>query len=122
MLGRLPDYPLFLKWLRAATYPNQITPSNLFAVAFTIACRRLSLPSRPYYLFSFPDSLFSIFYFPFPISPSHSTLYSNLPFFLTQLPVIYGKHSVFEPLFKTLILIYSSPPGFAKSPPSSCIS
>ena len=41
---------------------------------------------------------------------SHSTLYSNLPIFATHLPVIYGKPILFEPLFKTPILILLGPP------------
>jgi hypothetical protein len=35
----------------------------------------------------------------FAFAPSHLTLYSNPPIFSNRLPVIYGKHALFEPLF-----------------------
>ncbi len=48
---------------------------------------------------------------------SHSTLHSNLPIFATHLPVIYGKHALFEPLLRPRFLIFILPPSLLNSLP-----
>jgi hypothetical protein len=61
----------------------------LFLIVLSPLC-----PTQPYSLFS---------------ALPHLNLYSNLPFSSRHLPVMYGNGTLFEPLFKTLILIFLKP-------------